>query len=236
MYCPSGEICAPAISGLPKNSSRSMTGGGVSAAPARAPAPRHSRRTAGHAYRSGHSRRSLLMSSGTGSGRPVARPAGRIGRVRKGRCKGSTPAREVQRKWPRRSRLPPDRGQRGFRPDTFAAVVRRRGDGPPQRRGFGRRSTGAREFRCARTAAPRLRPRGVALNPARRARGVARRLLRAPRRGTGSRSTPSSRASRSRPSPPRSPIRFRARHERGPVKYAWEGRIRRVSDGASSSP
>jgi hypothetical protein len=27
MYCPSGESCAPVISGFPKNSSRSSTGG-----------------------------------------------------------------------------------------------------------------------------------------------------------------------------------------------------------------
>src|SRR5687767_7162043 len=32
MYLPSGEICAPAISGLPKNSSRSSSGGSPAAA------------------------------------------------------------------------------------------------------------------------------------------------------------------------------------------------------------
>src|SRR4029453_838821 len=120
MYWPSGERSAAAISGLPKKSSRSRTGGGVSAAPARAPAPRH--RPARKAVRTG---RVILvkasMSSGTGSGRPVARPAGRTGacgrdcrreaRQPEHTTKGASPFPPPCRPW-----------TAGVRPDTFAAV------------------------------------------------------------------------------------------------------------------
>ena len=231
-YWPSGESWAAEISGLPKNSSRSRTGGGAAAA-APATRPKASARHARRAVRTGRLMGSRPPSKGDTAGPPggVSRASGK----RRGRRSGTRldHSRDAVRKggggvpW----------ASEGSMDNGPALLIRfRAGDRRwlPKRRNPRTLTSTRRRSSRSRSARGRCGSCSIAASCAGSASASERSCAASTwpsARRAGPPCPPSSRTWRSRRSPRPSASASVARHRRGGVRFDWVGRIQGGTDG-----